>query len=224
MSENDGEKDLVLGNKQLLGIFFVAVLLCGVFFAMGYVVGGNSAKAGAAASVGATDGSSASTTEGKREEPQAPSTADSGATAASGDTGNLPGAEPRMADNPAAAGSQPVAAAVPEPAAPKVTQAAPAPDAAPKAVAAAAHDAGAMAISTPVAGASYIQVAALARPAADELVTTLRKRELPAILATSSKPDFFRVLVGPYRSSLSLADAKSKLKGLGFDSLIVHKQ
>ena len=39
----DGEFELVLGNKQLLSMFFVVVVLLGVFFVMGYIVGRNSA-------------------------------------------------------------------------------------------------------------------------------------------------------------------------------------
>lgn len=37
------EFELVLGNKQLLSLLFVVVVLLGIFFAMGYVVGKNSA-------------------------------------------------------------------------------------------------------------------------------------------------------------------------------------
>ena len=44
MAQPDGEKELVLGNKQLISLFFVVVALCGVFFAMGYMVRGNSIK------------------------------------------------------------------------------------------------------------------------------------------------------------------------------------
>lgn len=39
----DGEFELVLGNKQLLSVFFLVVVLLGVFFTMGYIVGRNSA-------------------------------------------------------------------------------------------------------------------------------------------------------------------------------------
>lgn len=214
----DGERELVLGNKQLLAIFFVAALLCGVFFAMGYVVGGNSAKS-AATVASATDSTPAPSADGKREEPQDQPLADSagapGASGASGDSAALPATEPQVADNPAAAGSRPPADQVPPPEQPAPRASAPA---APPASA----DTG-VSVSVPAAGASYLQVAALGRPAADELVVTLRKRELPAILAASPKPEFFRVLVGPYRSTLSLKDAKDKLKTLGFDNLIVHK-
>ena len=37
----DGEMELVLGNKQLLSVLFILVVLLGVFFTMGYVVGRN---------------------------------------------------------------------------------------------------------------------------------------------------------------------------------------
>jgi cell division septation protein DedD len=39
----DGEFELVLGNRQLLSVFFIVVILLGVFFTMGYIVGRNSA-------------------------------------------------------------------------------------------------------------------------------------------------------------------------------------
>ncbi len=37
----EGEFELVLGNKQLLSVFFLVILLLGVFFSMGYIVGRN---------------------------------------------------------------------------------------------------------------------------------------------------------------------------------------
>jgi cell division protein FtsN len=42
------EFELVLGNKQLLSVFFIVVVLLGVFFTMGYIVGRNSAPVDAA--------------------------------------------------------------------------------------------------------------------------------------------------------------------------------
>ena len=44
MTQTEGEKELVLGNKQLISLFFVVVALCGVFFAMGYMIGRNTSK------------------------------------------------------------------------------------------------------------------------------------------------------------------------------------
>jgi cell division septation protein DedD len=79
-------------------------------------------------------------------------------------------------------------------------------------------------VSEPEKGARYWQVIATQRPAADALVQSLRDRHLPAILAESSVPKLYEVLVGPYRSDLTLADAKKKLTEIGgFDGLIPKK-
>jgi len=49
-----GEFELVLGNKQLLGGFFIVVILFCVFFSMGYILGRNSAPVSRAAGEPAT--------------------------------------------------------------------------------------------------------------------------------------------------------------------------
>ena len=41
----EGEFELILGNRQLLSVFFIVVVLLGVFFTMGYIVGRNSSPA-----------------------------------------------------------------------------------------------------------------------------------------------------------------------------------
>ncbi len=40
----DGEFELILGNRQLLSVFFIVVSLLSVFFTMGYIVGRNSSR------------------------------------------------------------------------------------------------------------------------------------------------------------------------------------
>jgi cell division protein FtsN len=42
----DGEFEILLGNKQLLSIFFIVVILLAVFFTMGYIVGRGANPAG----------------------------------------------------------------------------------------------------------------------------------------------------------------------------------
>src|SRR6266404_6365719 len=42
---DEGEFELVLGNRQLLSGFFIVVVLFGVFFTMGYIVGRHSSPA-----------------------------------------------------------------------------------------------------------------------------------------------------------------------------------
>lgn len=211
MTDNDydGERELVLGNRQLLGIFFVAMLLCGVFFAMGYVVGGNSAKAGAATA--AADTAPVPVTEGKRQEPQPAPQATMPAAENPAPTDSVPGyppPEPRMAENPAAVGAQP-GTSTPLPQSSKIPPPAPTDTA--------------ITVAVPESG-SYWQVTAASRPGADVIVKQLRDRQFPAILAKSSRPELFEVLVGPYRSPVALADAKKKLIDLSFDGLILHKQ
>jgi hypothetical protein len=219
-NDNDGERELVLGNKQLLGIFFVATLLCGVFFAMGYVVGGNSAKSAVAAASG---DAAATPVAGQRDEPGASSN-NTGANPSGADPDNyvsrsppstpqLPGPEPALKDNPAAA--QPPAAV------PVVTT--PTPKTAPAPLPATTTEA-TVYVSVPEKGARYWQVTATQRPAADALVQSLRDRHLPAILAESSVPKLYEVLVGPYRSDITLSDAKKKLTEIGgFDGLLPKK-
>lgn len=50
----NGEFEILLGNKQLLSIFFIVVILLGVFFTMGYVLGRNSAADEAAGTAAMT--------------------------------------------------------------------------------------------------------------------------------------------------------------------------
>lgn len=45
----DGEFEVLLGNKQLLSIFFIVVILLGVFFTMGYILGRSTASPEASA-------------------------------------------------------------------------------------------------------------------------------------------------------------------------------
>ena len=75
----------------------------------------------------------------------------------------------------------------------------------------------------PEAGATYLQVAALRHDDAAKLVKTLREQELPARLADGPKPEIFRVLVGPYHQTAQVAEAKARLKALGFANAFVQK-
>ncbi len=218
MSENGSDRELVLGNKQLLAIFFVAALLCGVFFAVGYVVGGNSAKSTGSV---VADSSTATPVEGKRDEPAAvapvsDAMAATSAPAPADNAGTVP--DSKMSDNPAAAGS------TPPPSGAAQTPAPPAQYVPPAKAAAAPKTSAPLALSVPETGASYVQVAAQTRPAADTVANSLRERGWPTILAESSKPDRVEILVGPYRDGVALADAKRKLIDLGFSQAFVHKQ
>ncbi len=200
------EKELVLGNKQLVSFFFVVLALCGVFFALGYMIGRNSTKA-IVAGLEATPVSQAS--DGQRtqesEPPRETAQAEPPAPAVTPDA--TPGSAP--VTPPSAPQTQPARDAA--------QQQAPAP----KPAAATPRDAGQLIAPEP--GATYLQVGALHRADAETMVKTLREQNYPAVLATSSKPDFFRVLVGPYHQTAEVADAKARLKTLGFADAFVLK-
>jgi cell division septation protein DedD len=204
MTQADGEKEMVLGNKQLISLFFVVVALCGVFFAMGYMIGRKTSTpvtANLDANAPAVVASQSPVPRSRESEPPR----------------ETAGEEP-PAPSPAPAESQPSATA---PTASTQTQAAhdtpvtsAASPGAPPAVSAASPD---------TSGASWLQVTALHRADADNLVKTLKEQNFPAVLADSSKPDLFRVLVGPYHQTADVADAKARLKSLGFANAFVQK-
>ena len=212
MSKTEGEYELVLGNRQLLSAFFIIVILFGVFFTMGYVVGRNS-----------TPGGSASSTVAANPRPEAvPSTTPS-------QTASPPSAPPKEeAKEAEPAETRPVetkpvetkpvetkAAAPPEK--PPVRAEAPprrAP-AAPKA----APSSGAVAVN-PGPGNMYLQVMAVAQPQANVVVDTLKQKGFPVVLAQSPNPTLFRVMVGPYANAASLGKAKAELENAGFKPLV----
>jgi cell division septation protein DedD len=208
MAQSDGEKELVLGSKQLLSLFFVVVALFGVFFALGYMIGHNSTKP--VAGLDTPGAPAATTTAANGEVPRSADSEPPKETAAIE-------ASPEPTPGPSAGGAPNDSGSSPAPhvAAP-VT---PPPSTVTPAQSASTHEA----TTVPQAGATYLQVTALHRADADNLVKTLREQSLPALVAASSKPDLFRVLVGPYHQVADVADAKAKLKSLGFANAFVQK-
>lgn len=196
MAHTEGEKELVLGNKQLISLFFVIVALCGVFFALGYMMGRPSGRQ----LVAIPDSSAASTPGG---------TTSPGPVAAQDSPQSEPPRETAPTDvQPVQADTQPQASS---------THTQVAHDVPPPAVVPA---------TTPAAreeGATYLQVRALGRADAENFVKTLKEQNFPALLAESPKPGLFRVLVGPYHQTADVADAKARLKALGFADAFVQK-
>jgi len=197
------EKELVLGNKQLVSFFFVVLALCGVFFALGYMIGRNSTKA----VVAGLDGTPASQ---ESEPPRETAQAEPAPAAATPPPTVAPEVAPTPSPAPVSQQTQPAHDASQQ------AVAAPAPK---PAAAAPPREAGQLIAPEP--GAMYLQVGALHRPDAETMVKTLREQNYPAVLATSSKQDFFRVLVGPYHQTAEVADVKARLKTLGFADAFV---
>jgi cell division septation protein DedD len=190
------EREIVLGNKQLISLFFVVVALCGVVFALGYMMGSNRSK---------------------------PATVNLDATATTAAASSIsPAPAPPVQESEPPRETAPDETSAPGPA---PTEAASTTTPAPTPTPTQVHTKPAQ--ETPEAaessGAMWLQVTALKRTDADDLVKTLREQNFPAVVASSSKPDLFRVLVGPYHQTADVADAKSRLKALGFANAFVQK-
>ena len=220
MSKTEGEYELVLGNRQLLSAFFIIVILFGVFFTMGFVVGRNStpgAPVSNAVVTPRTDAASAAT----------PSSSPASAPAAA------PKEEPKDAE-PAEtkpAETKPVetkpvetkpveskSQAPPENPPEKVEAVRQAPPRRPPAKP--PSSSGTAVAVNPGPGNMYLQVMAVEQPQAGVIMGTLKQKGFPVVLAQSPNPSLFRVMVGPYTDQASLGKAKAQLENAGFKPLV----
>ncbi|MBI4873794.1 MAG: SPOR domain-containing protein [Acidobacteria bacterium] len=197
----EGEFELVLGNRQVLSVFFVVVILMGVCFAAGYIFGRNSAA-------GSPDAARAK----------------KGAESAIVIDPTMPEGKGDLRSSPAPGQVEvrtPGAAALPEKAAEKPEKPAPAPPppvvAAVKPPPAAPAPAG---LIEPATGQTYLQVAAVRRPDAGTLVSELKKKDFAASVAAGPNETLFRVLVGPLADSADVNKNRARLKELGFDPIV----
>ncbi len=195
MTQTENEQELVLGNKQLLSAFFVVVALLGVFFTMGYIIGRNTG--GSASSAKETGTSAASLPE------------------TSGRPSPVRSLEPETEPVPAPARQQ-----EPPPVAEKTKPARSVP-------AREAVEQSAPVVAKPVAvqsgtGHLYLQLMAVKLADAENMVKVLKKRGFPALTSESSKPELYRVLVGPFPDMPALAKTKGELKSAGFESVVVR--
>jgi cell division septation protein DedD len=199
----DGEFELILANRQLLSVFFIVVVLLGVFFTMGYIVGRNSGPAQA-------DIAAARKPESK------PMVVDSTAPQ---DTPTPVSAPPAATPAPTSTQpQQPVEEPKPEP---KVETPAPKPEPPAKKESKKdrekAKEKPAVAASAPPAsGQTYLQLGATAKAEADVMVDVLHQKKFKAVaVEIPDKPGIYRILVGPLPDG-SLNKTKSDLTSAGF--------
>jgi cell division protein FtsN len=222
------EFELVLGNKQLLSVFFIVVVFFAAFFSVGYMVGFNhGAEAPAAPGIARTDSQAAPPSsvrlpeallreppkdevnvskaaphlEAPREQPRAPETK---REAAADKPSPKPAAQKTV-------GAAPPAAPAKEQAAPSQT-----PPERP------ARNELEPAASAQGGGTSYnLQVAALrVRKDADMLVEKLKAKGYPAAVASVGGDGLHRVVVGPFSSSAAADTFKRRLNDDGFDTFL----
>jgi cell division septation protein DedD len=201
---SESETEILLGNKQLLGIFFVVAILLGVAFYSGYMVGkGGAHKTPPAAPPPAADSTSTSlaipATGGETHSVPADSGTPPDSTArTSTDTGS--------ANEPAPLGSPKRKNAPPQPS-PDLT--------------ASAADTGTFA---PRSGQTFLQVTAVGHDEAIAIADVLQKKGFRAhAVPKPGSSKLYRVLVGPVRDTADLSSTRDSLRRTGFREVIVQR-
>jgi outer membrane biosynthesis protein TonB len=203
MPKNDeGEFELILGNRQLLSVFFIVVVLLGVFFTMGYIVGRNSSTAAPAETARKTDAKPliverASPSTSAPAEPRASEPAATTPAAKAEPEAAKPAPEPEHKTEPKAA-KKTEPKAEPEP----KRKPEPEQEASP---------------GSPAAGHSYLQLAATTKTEAQLYVDVLAKKGFHGIYVPVPEKSSFRVLVGPYRDPAAVSSAREALSKAGFN-------
>jgi cell division septation protein DedD len=201
---DEGEFELILGNRQLISVFLIVVVLLGVFFSMGYIVGRNSS-----ASVPDTAHNAGKTVAVDSPPPDSQPAASSPAPAQEPSV-TPPETKPAASEPTTTHAEQP-----PAPAPVKPTPVAPAkPN--PTAVGPAAFN------GEPSSG-EYWQVVATSRPDAEIIAEALNKKGFHAQVSPGPREGVFRVLVGPFKDSATQAQTRTKLEASGFKNPIVRR-
>ncbi len=200
MPTSSKETEITLGAGRMLVLFFTMVLVCAVFFAIGFSLGrkttmavGNAANAtaGAPASVvRPAAGKDAAAKPGS----QSPDFSFYKSVGTSGASTEL---------------AAPDAPAQPPASTANTSTAAPAPSAP-------ANNA------TPAGGGYFVQVAAVSREEdANALVEALKKKQYPAFAANNSSADkYYHVQVGPYGAFKDAEAMRARLIGDGYNPIL----
>jgi DedD protein len=209
-----GGGDRVLESRHLVGLFLGVVLLCGVFFTLGYVMG-RTQYGGAvhAAETGTKSSQPVPTTSPRVTNKPNAAPATPAPDPPDWDKGDPVTPPAKHADPPATA-LKPAGKAVEKPSKPVEVAAA-------KNVKAKEPPR----FQPPVIGKNSIvlQVAATKQQRdALDMADVLQKKKFPSFVANSPADNFFHVQVGPYADLASAEKAQHALEQLGFKSIIKH--
>jgi cell division protein FtsN len=206
----DGEFELILGNRQLVSVFLIVVILLGVFFSMGYIVGRNSSPPAVAANAGKPIVVDNSRTTAPL--PEEPATAPPAAAP--------PAVTPPANQAPAPVVETPVpviekpspahgGAIEKKPEAPKRVEKNPPPVEVSKRAE----------VGQPPTG-TYLQVVATNQPDAEIVAESLAKKSFHALVAPIPGSAMHRVVVGPLRDAGDVAETRTRLEAAGFKPIV----
>lgn len=200
---NIADTEITLGTAKVLGLFFALVVVCAVFFAMGFSMGRNSVPP-ALASGESLSGTTAST----------PATRPSAVKAASSAGSDQLTFYKTVGQNSSDAQLQPAATTSNNAPATNDNSAAPA-----------EHKATAPDPMVPpalTAAGYYVQVAAVTKQEdAEALVDALKKKQYPAFSVNNPSADkLFHVQVGPFGDIKDAEATRSKLVSDGYNPIV----
>jgi hypothetical protein len=191
----EGEFELVLGNRQLLSGFFIVVILFGVFFTMGYIVGRHSSPPVVATALPPVQ--AAVRSERAVDPPPPPvETARTEGPPAEAPPTTTAAALPAHQDPPEPKREEPKER--PTPSAPRTAETP----------------------SAGVASGTYLQVAAPKRAAAEGVVAALKKRDIIATMLPGPDENTVRVVVGPFKDAAAIGKMRTELETAGFKPFI----
>ena len=206
-TNEEGEFELVLGNKQLLSVFFIVVVLLGVFFTMGYIVGRSMSPAGGPQL--AQNDANPLVVEPSPGEPVQPPISHTDKPSPLAPTPAPVKPEPAKPEpakpeppKPEPPKPAPVKVEPPKPVPPKPAPTKPEP---PK-----------PAPVKPAAGGTYLQVAATRKADADMMASTISKKGFRVTISAVPDSDLFRVLVGPAATLDELGKLRNDLAAIGY--------
>jgi cell division septation protein DedD len=191
MSAAQQDTEITLGTGRMLALFFTFVLVCAVFFAIGFSLGRKTSAIGIGGAPGAAAGTASAAV---RPSPAKGNTAPQSNDFSFYKTVGAQSANTELAPQDQQAQAPPTAAAS-VPAAP--------------------------ADVPPAAGGYFVQVAAVSRQEdAESLVDALKKKQYPAFSANSSSDKFFHVQVGPYAELKEAEALKARLIADGYSPIV----
>lgn len=228
MPEPPEDTEITLGARSLVGIFFGLVLMCGVFFGLGYSVG----RVSRGTTVPAADSSGLAQETGSLAKPSPQQAAAlPAATPAADGTAAPASAPPTPAITAATATAPPTGEATPAvPAATAPLNSTPAPVSFPSATAggpvtavpaAAAAAVQRSAASAPARNSVMVQVAAVSVPRdAEILAAALRKHGFSPVVRHEPEDQLLHVQIGPFPTRSAANAVRGELLADGYNAVI----
>jgi DedD protein len=205
------DTEVTLGTGRLLGLFFGLVVVCALFFSVGFSLGRKSAPVAPVTSVAPVPAPLATSTEPKPTPLR---------VTEAGKTDCAPPETCPQQDQASTSNELTFYKAVEEKDA-KARLDQPAPN--PQTVFSSNADPKAPEITKPATlGAGYmVQIAAVSKQEdAEALVAALRKKQYPVFSTTLANDKLFHVQVGPFPDAKAADDMKSKLVGDGYNPIV----